>query len=57
MMELAGNISEAQSVMLGARIGTAVTAKVMNTTADLQSDLLNQLLSKSGIGQNLNAVA
>jgi hypothetical protein len=57
MMDLVSSISEAKTAALGAQIGAAVTAKVMNTTADLQSDLLNQLLGKSGVGQKINTVA
>ena len=56
MMDLVSTISEAKTAALGAQIGAAVTAKVINTTADLQENLLNQLLEKSGIGQNLNTV-
>lgn len=57
MMDLVSSISQSQSAATGAKIGYAVAAKVMDTTANLQSDLLNQLLGKSGIGQNLNMVA
>jgi hypothetical protein len=57
MMDMVKGVSEFESAAIGARIGTAVTAKVLNTTADLQKDLLDQLLGKSGIGQNLNFVA
>ena len=57
MMDLVSSISNAKSLAIGAEIGAAVTAKVMNTTADLQENLLTQLLEKSGIGKNLNAVA
>jgi hypothetical protein len=57
MMDLVKGISDMQTAALGAQIGAAVTTKVLNTTADLQKDLLDQLLGKSGIGQNLNVVA
>jgi hypothetical protein len=57
MMDLVSSISEAKAAELGVKIGAAVTAKVMNTTADLQADLLNQLLGKSGIGQKIDTVA
>jgi hypothetical protein len=57
MMDLVKGISDMQSAALGARIDAAVTTKVLNTTADLQLDLIDQLLGKSGIGQNLNVVA
>jgi len=56
MMEMVKGASDMQSAAIGAQIGAAVTAKVMNTTADLQKDLMEQLLGKSGIGQNLNMV-
>ena len=56
MMEMVKSASEMQSAAIGAQIGAAVTAKVMNTTADLQKDLLDQLLGLSGIGQNLNVM-
>jgi hypothetical protein len=57
MMEMVKGASDMQSAAIGAQIGVAVAAKVMNTTADLQKDLLDQLLGQSGIGQNLNIVA
>ncbi|MDR3076715.1 MAG: hypothetical protein LBU26_05395 [Synergistaceae bacterium] len=57
MMDMIKGVSEMQSAAIGAQIGAAVTTKVLNTTADLQKDLLDQLLGKSGIGQNLNVVA
>jgi hypothetical protein len=57
MMDLVSSVSEARTAAIGAEIGAAVTTKVLKTTANLQSDLLTQLLEKSGIGQNLNTVA
>ena len=57
MMDLVKGVSDMQTAAIGAQIGAAVTAKVMNTTADLQENLLEQLLGASGIGQNLNIVA
>jgi hypothetical protein len=57
MMEMVKGISDMNQAVLGAQIGAAVLTKVMNTTSDLQSDLINQLLGKSGIGQNINTVA
>ena len=57
MMDMVKGVSDMQSAAIGAQIGAAVTAKVINTTADLQRDLLEQLLGASGIGQNLNIVA
>ena len=57
MMDMIKGVSDMQSAAIGAQIGAAVTTKVLNTTADLQKDLLDQLLGKSGIGQNLNVVA
>ncbi|MDR1886173.1 MAG: hypothetical protein LBQ56_07830 [Synergistaceae bacterium] len=56
-MELVSSINQSQQAATSAKIGTAVMAKVLNTTADLQMDLINKLLGKSGIGQNLNIVA
>jgi len=56
MMDMVKAASDMQTAAIGAQIGAAVTAKVMNTTADLQKDLVDQLLGKSGIGQNLNLV-
>jgi hypothetical protein len=57
MMDMIKGVSGMQQAALGAQIGAAVMTKVLDTTADLQSDLINQLLGKSGIGQNLNVVA
>ena len=57
MMEMVKSVSDMQTAAIGAQIGAAVTAKVINTTADLQQNLIDQLLGKSGIGQNLNVVA
>ncbi|MDR3331498.1 MAG: hypothetical protein LBT08_02610 [Synergistaceae bacterium] len=57
MMDLISSVSESQQAAISAQVGTAVLAKVMNTTADLQKDLVNQLLGKAGIGNNLNTVA
>ena len=56
MMEMVKGASDMQSAAIGAQIGAAVFAKVINTTADLQQNLVDQLLGKSGIGQNLNIV-
>ncbi|GHV31642.1 hypothetical protein FACS1894167_14200 [Synergistales bacterium] len=56
MTDLVSSISEAQSMAIGAQIGAAVTSKVMNTTADLALDLINQMLGKEGIGTKLNTV-
>ncbi|MDR3280110.1 MAG: hypothetical protein LBT23_06335 [Synergistaceae bacterium] len=57
MMDMVKGISDMQSAAIGAQIGAAVATKVLNTTADLSKDLIDQLLGKSGIGQNLNLVA
>jgi hypothetical protein len=57
MMDLVSSVSEARTAAIGAEIASAVTTKVLKTTANLQADLLTQLLEKSGIGQNLNTVA
>lgn len=57
MMDLVSSISEMKAAETSMKIGAAVTTKVMNTTADLQMDMINQLLGASGIGQNLNTVA
>jgi len=57
MMEMVKGAVDMQSAAIGAQIGTAVAAKVMDTTAELQKNLLDQLLGLSGIGQNLNTVA
>ena len=57
MMDMVKGASELQSAAIGAQIGAAVAAKVLDTTADLQQNLLDQLLGKAGIGQNLNLVA
>jgi hypothetical protein len=57
MMEMVKGVSEMQSAALGAQIGAAVATKVLDTTAELSRDLLDQLLGKSGIGKNLNVVA
>ena len=56
MMDMVKGASDMQAAAIGAQIGAAVAAKVMNTTADLQQNLLEQLLGKAGIGQNLNVV-
>ena len=57
MMDLVSTISQAQAADTQTKIKFAVAAKVMDTTANLQEDLINQLFAKSGIGQNLNTVA
>jgi hypothetical protein len=57
MMDLVKGVSDMQSAAIGAQIGAAVMAKTLNTTADLQKDLVEQLLGKAGIGQTLNIVA
>lgn len=57
MMDMVSSISEMKATETATKIGAAVTAKVINTTSDLQMDMLNQLLGLSGIGQNLNTVA
>jgi hypothetical protein len=57
MMDMIKGASELKSAAIGTQIGAAVAAKVLNTTADLQENLLDQLLGKAGIGQNLNIVA
>jgi hypothetical protein len=57
MMDMVKGISDMQSAAIGAQIGAAVMTKTLNATADLQKDLVEQLLGKSGIGQTLNIVA
>jgi hypothetical protein len=57
MMDMVKGVSYLQTAAIGAQIGAAVATKVLDTTADLQKDLLDQLLGKSGIGQSLNLVA
>jgi hypothetical protein len=57
MMDMVKGISDTQTAAIGAQIGAAVLTKTLNTTADLQKDLLEQLLGKAGIGQSLNIVA
>ena len=57
MMDLVSTISQAQAADTQTKIKFAVAAKVMDTTASLQEDLINQLFAKSGIGPNLNTVA
>jgi hypothetical protein len=57
MTDMIKGVSEFQSAAIGSQIGAAVATKVLDTTADLQKDLLDQLLGKAGIGQNLNIVA
>ena len=57
MMDMVSSISEMKAVETSMQIGTAVAKKVMDTTASLQEDMMNQLLAASGIGQNLNTVA
>jgi hypothetical protein len=56
-MSLLSSINESQQAATNVRIGTAVMAKVLNTTSDLQMDMVNKLLGESGIGQNINIVA
>lgn len=53
-MSLVSSISEMQQADTSAKIGAAVAKKVMDTTSELQKDLINQMM---GIGQNLNIVA
>jgi hypothetical protein len=57
MMDMVKGVSDMQTAAIGAQISAAVMAKTLNTTADLQKDLVDQLLSKSGIGRTLNIVA
>jgi hypothetical protein len=57
MMDMVKGASELKSAAIGTQIGAAVATKVLNTTADLRKDLLEQLFGKAGIGQNLNLVA
>ena len=57
MMDMVKGISDVQSAAIGTQIGAAVMTKTLNTTAELQKDLVEQLLGKSGIGQTLNIVA
>ncbi|MDR2780820.1 MAG: hypothetical protein LBB28_06815 [Synergistaceae bacterium] len=57
MMDMVKGLSDVQTAAVGAQIGAAVLTKTLNTTADLQKDLVEQLLGKSGIGQTLNIVA
>jgi hypothetical protein len=57
MMDMVSSISEMKAAETSMKIGTAVAKKVMDTTASLQEDMMNQLLAASGIGQNLNTVA
>jgi hypothetical protein len=57
LMDMISSVSESQAAATKVQIGTAVMAKVLDTTAQLQEDLVNQLLGKSGIGNNLNTVA
>ena len=56
-MSMVSSISEMKATETATKIGAAVTKKVMDTTANLQMDLINQLLGQSGIGNNLNTVA
>ena len=56
-MSLLSSVNESQQAATNVRIGTAVMAKVLNTTSDLQMYMVNKLLGKSGIGQNINIVA
>ena len=56
-MDMVSSISEMKATETATKIGAAVTKKVMDTTANLQMDLINQLLGQSGIGNNLNTVA
>jgi hypothetical protein len=57
MMDMIKGVSDMQTAAIGTQIGAAVMAKTLNTTADLQKDLVDQLLGKSGIGRTLNIVA
>lgn len=53
-MSLVSAISEMKQADTSMKVGAAVAKKVMDTTSDLQLDLINQMM---GIGQNLNIVA
>jgi hypothetical protein len=55
-MSLVSAVSDAQTATIGARIGYAVTDKIMETTADLQRNMIDKLLGSVGIGNNLNVV-
>lgn len=56
-MNMVSSIQDFQAAKCGAEIQYAVAAKVMKTTSHLQEELVNQLLGKSGIGNNLNIQA
>lgn len=57
MMDLVSSISSVQQAATNTQVAYAVAAKVMDTTSELQTDLINQMLGKMGIGSNLNTVA
>jgi len=56
-MELIGGISAMKQAETSTKIAYAVAEKVMDTTSALQTDLINQMFEKMGIGGNFNEVA
>lgn len=57
MMDLVSSISGAQQAETSTQVAYAVAAKVLDTTSTLQTDLIDKMLGKMGIGSNLNMVA
>lgn len=53
-MDMISSVQNFETARSSAEIQYAVAAKIMKTTSQLQEDLVNQLLGKSGIGNNLN---
>ncbi|MCF7935901.1 MAG: hypothetical protein K9L28_06155 [Synergistales bacterium] len=53
-MEAVANVQNAQAMQTGAEIRTAVNDKVMETTMELQKNMVEQLMGSMGIGNNLN---
>ncbi len=56
-MDMISSVQNFETARSSAEIQYAVAAKIMKTTSQLQEDLVNQLLGKSGIGNNLNQIA
>lgn len=57
MMGLISDVTQMQTAAVGAQIQAAVTNKVLDTTTELQQDMIQQLFAASGIGGKVNLEA
>ena len=56
-MEMVAGIQAGQAAQTGTKIAYAVADKVMDTTNQLQQEMVQKLLGGMGVGNNLNIVA